>query len=188
VRDDERIDGKLATIGQGSFLRLVREGGRWEWVERIGCRDAVAVVATTAHDELILIEEERPPVGGAVISLPAGLIGDEQGRLDESPQLAGLRELDEETGYFGESAELLHSGPVSPGLTNERIVFVRVHHAKRRHAGGGVDGEKILVHVVGRAKIGAFLRERLQAGCEIDCKVYAGLFWLNMNPAELAGP
>ncbi|MFV1995588.1 MAG: DNA mismatch repair protein MutT, partial [Verrucomicrobiales bacterium] len=62
-------------LGAGKYLRLVRRGG-WEHVEQNLGEGAVAVLAVTDAAEVVLIEQVRPPLGGPVIELPAGIVGD----------------------------------------------------------------------------------------------------------------
>lgn len=160
----------------GHFLRLVRDG-RWEFVSRTNSSGAVFILAVTPQQELVLVEQYRIPLQAHTIELPAGMIGDEQHLRDETLFESALRELEEETGYRGRSAELLLSGPVAPGLTSEMLHLVRVGELERVHEGGGVDGEDIRVHVVPLAGIDAWLDRQRDAGRLIEPRVYTGLYF-----------
>ena len=63
------------TIAAGKYLRLVRRG-TWEYAERLGASGAVCIIAVTDDRKLVLIEQERPAMGGPVIELPADDPGD----------------------------------------------------------------------------------------------------------------
>ena len=89
---------QLKTIAETKFLKLV-ERGTWSFVQRQSDVRIVAIVAVTNNDELVLVEQYRPPTDSRVIELPAGLAGDIQGQESESLQTAAGRELLEETGY-----------------------------------------------------------------------------------------
>ena len=85
-------------VTEGRFLRFVRIG-TWEAVERTSPRPAVGVAALTVDGEMVLVEQWRPPMGSAVIEIPAGLVGDLPGKSRESSASAARRELLEETGF-----------------------------------------------------------------------------------------
>lgn len=169
------------TLGEGRFLRLVASDN-WEYVERIGCRTAVVIVAVTDAGELLLVEQYRAPVAARVIELPAGLVGD--AAAPETEVDAAQRELLEETGYLARAFEQLCTGPPSAGMSSEMISFYRASQLTRQHAGGGVDDEAISVHHVPLAAIEAWLAERSESGCVIDPRVYVGLYFCARSLAE----
>jgi len=158
----------MRTIFEGTHL-LVLERDRWQYVERRRGKEAAAVLAETADGEVILTEQFRPPVNARVIDFPAGLIGDEN--VDEDAAATAKKELEEETGYTCESVELLFRGPTSPGITSEIVSLYRARGVRRIGSGGGVGGEDITVHVIPRARLRSFLREKADQGVLTDVKV-----------------
>src|SRR5690606_33221547 len=82
-------------MAEGRFLRMVREDG-WEWVQRTRISGVVVVAAVTPEGKVLLVEQHRPPVGGRVLEMPAGLAGDIAGQEDEALETAARRELEEE--------------------------------------------------------------------------------------------
>ena len=154
-------------LGEGRFLRLVREG-RWEFVERVRTAGVVAMVAVTGDGELLLIEQTRPAIGGAQVELPAGLVDE-----GEDFEAAARRELMEETGFSAERFDPLGEAPPSSGLSSEVITFFRARGVHRVAEGGGIDGEDITLHLVPLPEVRAWLAAQAAA---IDMKVYAGLF------------
>jgi ADP-ribose pyrophosphatase len=171
-----KSNGRKKTLGAGTRLRLVSDHG-WEYVERVGSSGVVSIVAVTEAGELVLTEQVRRSVGGPVIDLPAGLVGDEKGSRDESFLAAAERELREETGFAARRFALLGESPTSPGLTSETVVFVRALGLKKVAAGGGIDNEKITVHCVKLARAAGWLRRRAKGGAQVDVKTYAGLYF-----------
>jgi ADP-ribose pyrophosphatase len=159
-------------------LELVRDG-RWEYVRRHTASAVVGIVALTPADELLLVEQFRIPVGGPVIELPAGLVGDED--AGEDLLAAANRELEEETGWRAKHLRILNRGPSSAGLTSEVVTLVRAEQLTRVGAGGGVPGEGITVHAVPRREVDAWLAVRAASGQLIDHKVQAGLWWLGQT-------
>ena len=165
-------NNELEVMAEGRFLRLVRRG-RWEYAQRPNTKGAVAVVAVTEDQELLLVEQHRVPLGRACIELPAGLAGDLDDDPDESFAEAARRELLEETGFKAEHIEHLFPAVTSPGLTSESIDLYRATGLTREHEGGGIDHEDIAVHLVPLSRIDAWLTEQSEAGLAVDIKVYA---------------
>lgn len=181
-------------LAEGKYLRL-RRVGRWEYAERTGDGRAVAVVAVTDDGKMLLVEQHRPPVGGRVIELPAGLVGDRAEFEGEALEIAAERELLEETGYAAERLELLTSGPPSPGAISETIAFFEARGLRRMSEGGGDASEDIEVHAVPVSDVPQFLRDKQAEGRAIDPKVWAGLFFVGgaaappaRVPIEIPGP
>lgn len=174
VMEDEQAINVLAS---GKFMQLVRQG-RWEYVRRHTAEGAVAVIATTDQDELVLIEQMRVPMGQACLELPAGLVGDSEADKGEALLVAAQRELLEETGYTATSFEHLYAIATSPGLSNETIDLFRATGLARQHDGGGVDHEEITVHCIQMDALDGWLAQRAAEGMVIDIKVYFAAAYL----------
>lgn len=167
----------VRTLHQGEFLRLQRHG-HWEYVQRLATGGAAAILAVTDQDELVLVEQFRIPVQARCIELPAGVIGDSAEFAGESAKVAARRELLEETGFDCRDIEPLFEGPSAPGLSSEVSHVVRARGLRRVHAGGGVDGEQIDVHVVPLSSVHDWLLRKQRTGCPVEPKVWAALYWL----------
>ena len=167
---DSRSGTDEEVLYEGKHLSLKRRGA-WEYVERRGRAGGVLVVALTPEDEILLVEEERPPVSGRVLSLPAGIVGDSG---PEEASEAAARELAEETGYAAPRLELLGSGPTSPGLASESVTFFFARDARR--VGEPTAEEEITLHRVPRARIDDWIREREREGMLIHPLLWAGLY------------
>lgn len=167
----------MTTLYRGRFLSMIRRG-HWEYCTRNNTPAGVAVAAVTESGSLLLTEQFRPPLQCAVIELPAGLVGDDEGFEDETLEQAAARELEEECGYRADRLQRLTHGPTSAGLTDEVIHFYQARGLTRTGDGGGVDGEDITVHAVALDQVPAFLAERESAGRMVDPKVYAALYFL----------
>ncbi len=167
-------------LHQGRFLRLVSRGG-WEFVERTNAQGVVVVIAVTEQGELVLIEQERRPVGAPVIELPAGLSGDDPGAHGEELADAARRELLEETGYEADRLERVTHGPSSAGLTSEVLTVFRAVGVRRVGGGGGVAGEAITIHHVPLPDVPAWLEAAQARGALVDPKVYAALWFASVR-------
>lgn len=163
-------------LHQGKFLSLSSVNG-WEFCHRHGVTGVAVIVATTSDNELLLVEQYRPPVDANVLELPAGLVGDEVQFDGEDVVTAAGRELEEETGYQPGQIEPVMYGPTSAGMSSEIITILRATQCHRVGPGGGVDGENIIVHPIALDAVDGWLASRHEAGQLIDPKVFAGLWW-----------
>ncbi len=86
--------------------------------------DWVNVIALTPDHRLVLVRQFRYGANAFSLEVPGGMI--ERG---EEPALAGVRELQEETGYVGAPARLLGSVQPNPAIQSNRCHFLLVEQA-----------------------------------------------------------
>jgi len=94
----------------------------WTIVHR---KPAVVIAALTREGKIILIRQERIPIGQAIWETPSGQIDDHNADPENIKHVA-LRELREESGYeLAPNGELVSLGYYfsSPGFTDERGYF-----------------------------------------------------------------
>ena len=161
----------VATQWEGRFI-TVKQQGSWEYVSRSrGIHAAVILAIDEAADgrHVILVEQYRVPLKVNCLELPAGLVGDDD--IGEAPELAAMRELEEETGYA--AAEWTNVGEFfsSPGMVSESFTLLRARGLTKVSDGGGVAGEDIIVHRVLLAGIADFVATKRAEGCAIDVRV-----------------
>jgi len=167
-------------LHSGKFLTLIQEG-HWEYVNRVNGSGAALILAVTAEQKILLVEQFRIPVHARTIELPAGIIGDEPGCSNESKAEAARRELLEETGYAADNFEALLTGPSCSGLTSERVTLFRALGLRRVGKGGGVANEEITIHEIPMLEVVNWLETKAKTGVLIDPKVYSGLFFMTQN-------
>ncbi|EHI70052.1 NUDIX hydrolase [Streptococcus ictaluri] len=80
---------------------------------------AVAVLAVTPQDKIVLVKQFRKAIEDVSYEIPAGKL--EQGEAKEKKE-AAARELEEETGYQGDLEEL-YDFYTSIGFCNEKITL-----------------------------------------------------------------
>jgi ADP-ribose pyrophosphatase len=146
--------------------------------------DAVGVVAilndpsSSDGPSLLLQKQFRPPLNKITIESPSGLI--DQG---ETPAETAIRELREETGYFGTipktsgetSAEgfIMHNDPGSTN-TNTKMVFVDVDMSDERNRAPKPEleeGEFIETFTIPLSKLWTELGRMDKEGYAIDARV-----------------
>ena len=94
----------------------------WTIVHR---KPAVVVAPMTRDGKIVLIRQERIPIGQSIWEMPSGQIDDQNADQDKIKATA-LRELREETGYqLAPDGQLVPLGYFfsSPGFTDERGYF-----------------------------------------------------------------
>jgi 8-oxo-dGTP pyrophosphatase MutT (NUDIX family) len=111
--EDEIFKGHIIRVTQGTFEAPDGSTFSRDIVRHPG---AVAVVALTDDDHVVLVRQYRAPVDDLVLELPAG-IKDVDG---EPPEETARRELIEEAGYSAGNVEFLTRFNISVGFTDEQ--------------------------------------------------------------------
>ncbi len=164
-------EGSANPVWQGKYLEVLIDG-TWEFVRRRGAMGAAVILATTDAGEIVLVEQLRRALGRRTIELPAGLIGDDG---DFDPATTAARELAEETGFAAAEWVNLGEYATSPGMSAEMFTLFRATGLSRTGAGGGVDGEDIVVHVAPIDGLAAWLDAARVRGCVIDSRLLVAL-------------
>lgn len=170
--------GQEKILKEGVFIRFLQKDN-WEYIKRHNCSGIVIILAMTEDGKVLFVEQYRPPVDKMVIEFPAGLIGDVQGKADESLINGAKRELLEETGYQARKIVKLMEGPVSGGSSADIVTVVQAYDLTKVHEGGGDDTEEIIVHEIPLKDCNRWLIEQTQRGLLLEPKIYTGLYFLN---------
>lgn len=133
---------------------------------------AVAVIAITDDNKLVMVEQYRKPLEKVIVEIPAGKL--EKG---EDPALCARRELEEETGYDCESLELVSSFYTSPGFADEIIhVYVAKGLTKKEDAVGLDEDEFVNVLEITLEEALQFMEEQRI----FDAKTIFGIQYLQI--------
>lgn len=126
---------------------------------------AVAVVAVTSENQVLMVKQYRKACEEELWEIPAG-------KLDpgESPEDAAVRELEEETGYRAGSLEKLTSVYTSPGFANEMIHIYLAEKLTATEQNPDEDEFLDLYHCTWEQ-----IRELLKSGELKDAKSISGL-------------
>lgn len=105
-------------VYEGKYQRMLVRG-TWEYSERTHAGGLAAIIiAVTPEDKVLFVEQFRVPLQAPTIEMPAGLVGDID--AGESIEVSAVRELEEETGWTADHAEVLMIGPTSSGASSEK--------------------------------------------------------------------
>lgn len=155
---------------QGRFI-TAKTRGRWEYVARARGIRAAAIIAIDDDGHVILVEQYRVPLGRICLEIPAGLIGDDEGKAGEAAEDAAMRELEEETGYRAARMENLGEFYSSPGMVSESFTLLRAHGLTKTGEGGGTASEDITVHRVKLRELPQFVADWRAKGHGVDVRI-----------------
>lgn len=79
-------------------------------------RHYVGILALTPENNVVLVKQYRPALKNMTVEIPAGLV-----ELGEEPEVAALRELQEETGYHAQKITKIYDYYTSPGFTDSQF-------------------------------------------------------------------
>ena len=113
MKTDRIYEGKIVSLKVETVELPNQKYSKREIVEHA---DAVAIVAITDEDEVILVKQYRKAIDKEIIELPAGKI-----EINENPRDCAIRELGEETGYTSNDIEHLVEFYTSPGFCTEKM-------------------------------------------------------------------
>ena len=122
IKDEVLKETDQTQFVETTFEDEKGEENSWSWIRRTGDKNAVIVVAIVG-DKIVAQREYRVPVKKVIWQFPAGII-----EKNELPEVAGARELEEETGLtikkiLRKATPTLYS---SAGITNEGVNFLFV--------------------------------------------------------------
>lgn len=103
----------------------------------------VNVVAVTADNQLVMIEQFRAGTATVELEIPGGMMD-----AGESAVAAAVRELREETGYAGENARLLGSIFPNPAIQANTCFTVLIENCRCAHPVEFDSGEDLITRLV----------------------------------------
>jgi len=88
--------------------------------------DWVNVIAVTADEHLVMVEQYRHGSNTVELEIPGGMMDPGE----TSPVATGIRELREETGYEGENAQILGQILPNPAIMSNVCYTILVHNCR----------------------------------------------------------
>ena len=179
MKDPRLVSSEM--IFDGAILRLYLnqiklDDGQIVSRELLHHQPAVAILAVTSKDKVLLVKQYRPAIVEEIYEIPAGIL-DYLATGTEAAEVGALRELEEETGYRANKIERLSSFYVTPGYLNEEIIlFSASDLIKVEEPLAQDDDEDVTVHEFSRSEVQQMLKESKIKDLKT---LYALQIWLN---------
>lgn len=141
--EEKTLDTKVIYNGKIIDLHLEKvelPDGNTSQREVVKHPGAVAVLAVTPENRIVLVRQYRKPLNREIVEIPAGKL-----EPNESPELCAKRELEEETGYRTEKLEFLQSFYTSPGFADE---IIHIYYTDQLEVGNEQPDEDEFVETV----------------------------------------
>jgi len=127
IQTKEIYSGKVVSL---QLQEVELPNGKMAKREIIKHPGAVAIIAITDENKIVMVEQFRKALERIIVEIPAGKL--EKG---EEPADCARRELEEETGYECRNLELLVSFYTSPGFADEIVhVYIAKGLVKKENA------------------------------------------------------
>ena len=124
ISSQQIFDGKVVRL---FFDEVALPNGKTATRELVRHNGAVAILAVTPDDKIVLVKQFRYPCNRVLLEIPAG-------KLDiagENPEQCAVRELAEETPYTCETVDLIYQFYTSAGFSDEKLYLYQAHGLQR---------------------------------------------------------
>ncbi|HLU23796.1 MAG TPA: NUDIX hydrolase [Bacillaceae bacterium] len=139
IKSEAIFSGKIIQLQVDDVLLPDGKEAKREIVKHPG---AVAIIALTTENKIIMVEQYRKPLERSLLEIPAGKL-----EVGEEPKLTAERELEEETGYRAGNIEHLISFYTSPGFANELLhLYIATNLEKVENPLAGDEDEFVELH------------------------------------------
>jgi len=136
ISSKEIFNGKIISVRVDDVELPNGKTSKREIVKHPG---AVAVLAVTDENKIVLVEQYRKAMERTMVEIPAGKL--EKG---EDPKECARRELEEETGYECQAMEWLTSFYTSPGFADEIIHLYIAKGLSQKEDAAGLDEDEFV--------------------------------------------
>ena len=140
------FEGKIIKVTVDTVILPNGKTATREVVRHCG---AVAVLAITPEDKVILVRQFRHPTGGPLLEIPAGKLDVE----NEPPEQCAYRELAEETPYTAGGMTLIHSFYTAPGFCDELMHVFRAEGVRKDSSLHADDDEFVQTVLMSRDEV-----------------------------------
>src|SRR3954452_3819138 len=137
IKSEEIFTGKIISL---HLQDVELPNGKQAKRELIKHPGAVAIIALTDENKIVMVEQYRKALEQTIIEIPAGKL--ESG---EQPEVCAKRELEEETSYECKSLEWLNSFYTSPGFANEIVHIYLAKGLSKKENAAGLDEDEFVI-------------------------------------------
>lgn len=171
VSSQHIFDGHIVQL----FLdEVALPNGKTATREVVRHKGAVAVLAVTPDDKIVLVEQFRYPCNRVLLEIPAGKLD----MAGEEPAQCAMRELAEETPYTCESVHLIHQFYTSAGFSDEKLYLYQAVGLNRNSTLKPDEDEYLELRELSRNEA----QQALQNGDIVDVKTIVAIqHWLLMS-------
>ena len=174
IKKKEKVlfEGEWLKLKQLTFLNRENKKITWETIERKNTKKIVVVIAKLKpSNRLVLIEQFRPPLNKSVIGFPAGLA------KSNNIKKEALKELKEETGYFGKIMSVSPDLAFNPAMTSElvNIVYAQINELAPKNLCPKQTlepEEQIEVLLIKEPQVKAYLSKALKKGKQVSTALW----------------
>lgn len=143
-----------AFIFEGKIIKVtvdtvVLPNGKTATREVVRHCGAVAVLAITPEDKVVLVKQFRHPTGGTLLEIPAGKLDVD----NEPPEQCAYRELAEETPYTAGGMTLIHTFYTAPGFCDELMYVYRAEGVRQDSTLNTDDDEFVQTLLLSREQV-----------------------------------
>ncbi len=136
LKSEEIFSGKVISL---HVQEVELPNGKHSKREIIKHPGAVAIIAVTDDNKIVMVEQFRKALERTIVEIPAGKL--EKG---EEPAACARRELEEETDYVCESLELITSFYTSPGFADEIVHVFLARGLTKKENSAGLDEDEFV--------------------------------------------
>lgn len=136
IHSNRLYEGKIINLKVDDVSLPNGNTSKRELIEHPG---AVAIIAITPENKLILVEQYRKALERSLVEIPAGKL--EPG---EAPEYTAMRELEEETGYTAEKFIKIQTFATSPGFADEVVHLFAAEGLSKATNGAVLDDDEFV--------------------------------------------
>jgi len=153
IEDNLHSDCRIFEVRKQKFVRN-SDHKKGEFFV-LNSNDWVNVLALTKDDQLVMVRQYRYGTQSLSLEPPGGVI-----EKDEDPILAGQRELLEETGYKGESCEVIGSINPNSAIMSNRCFILMIPEVEKVTEVSFDPNEDLVTELVHLSKIEGLIRSQ----------------------------